>query len=154
MINIDISDETGILKEEHFEVVRHLIEMAADGEEIPDETEVSITFVDNDKIQELNRTYRNIDRSTDVLSFAFLEDELETEIVGAEVPGMLGDIVISTTKAKEQADQYNHSFIRELGFLAVHGFLHLCGYDHMNDGDEKRMFSRQEEVLERYGLQR
>ncbi|HEX7063941.1 MAG TPA: rRNA maturation RNase YbeY [Bacillales bacterium] len=154
MINIDIYDETGKLEEEQVEAVHRLLEIAADGEDIPDGAEVSVTFVDNEKIRELNRTYRNIDRSTDVLSFAFQEEEMESKIVGAEVPQMLGDIVISVAKAEEQAKQYNHSFSRELGFLSVHGFLHLCGYDHMTEADEKRMFTRQEEFLERYGLKR
>lgn len=155
MIEIDIYDETHTLDEEHFKTVRNVLETAADAEKIADGTEVSVTFVNDERIRELNHTYRNMDRPTDVLSFALQEQgEEETQIVGEEVPRTLGDIVISVPKAKEQAESYNHSFLRELGFLAVHGFLHLCGYDHMTEEDERKMFSRQRELLERYGLTR
>ena len=80
--------------------------------------------------------------------------EGELEIVGGDIPRVLGDIIISIPKAREQAVDYNHSFMRELGFLAVHGLLHLLGYDHMNEQDEKRMFDRQKEILDGYGLGR
>lgn len=76
------------------------------------------------------------------------------EIVGAEMPRMLGDIIISIERTKEQAKEYGHSFDRELGFLALHGFLHLLGFDHMNEEDEKVMFTKQKEILEEYGLSR
>ena len=76
------------------------------------------------------------------------------EISGVDLPRILGDIIISVEKAHEQAEEYGHSFLRELGFLAVHGFLHLLGYDHMTEEDEKEMFRRQEEILENYGLTR
>ncbi len=76
------------------------------------------------------------------------------EIVGAEMPRMLGDIIISIERTKEQAEEYGHSFDRELGFLALHGFLHLLGFDHMNEEDEKVMFTKQKEILEEYGLSR
>ena len=155
MIEIDICDETHTLDEEHLETVRGVLETTADAEKIASGTEVSVTFVNDNRIRELNRTYRNIDRPTDVLSFALQEEgEGEVPIVGEEFPKTLGDIVISVPKAKEQAEGYNHSFMRELGFLAVHGFLHLCGYDHMTKEDERKMFSRQKEILKRYGLTR
>jgi probable rRNA maturation factor len=155
MIEIDIYDETHTLDEEHFNTVRSVLETAADAEKIADGTEVSVTFVNDERIRALNHTYRNMDRPTDVLSFALQEEgEGETQIVGEEFPRTLGDIVISVPKAKEQAQEYNHSFMRELGFLAVHGFLHLCGYDHLTEEDERKMFSRQRELLERYGLTR
>ena len=80
--------------------------------------------------------------------------EDEVEIVGAEMPRMLGDIIISIERTKEQAEEYGHSFDRELGFLALHGFLHLLGFDHMNEEDEKVMFTKQKEILEEYGLSR
>lgn len=153
MATIDIYDETGTLQDEHLETVRKLLEFAATSENIHDKTEVSVTFTDNEKIRELNRVYRNLDKPTDVLSFALQEGE----DIGPEeegLPDTLGDIVVSVAKAEEQAEQYNHSFIRELGFLAVHGFLHLCGYDHMTEADEKQMFSRQKELLDGYGLKR
>ena len=80
------------------------------------------------------------------------EDEMQ--IIGDEMPRVLGDIVISIPKAHEQAEEYNHSFMRELGFLTVHGFLHLLGYDHETSEDEKEMFTRQKDILEQYGLSR
>ena len=75
-------------------------------------------------------------------------------MVGADIPRVLGDIIISVPKAREQAVEYNHSVMRELGFLAVHGFLHLLGYDHLTKEDEKKMFERQKEILDGYGLER
>ena len=102
----------------------------------------NVIIVDNKRIREINREYRKIDRETDVISFA-LEDNLNIELPVR----MLGDIYISIDKAREQALSYNHSLERELSFLAVHGLLHLLGYDHMNEEDEKIMFSRQEMIL-------
>lgn len=110
----------------------------------------NIILVDNKKIHELNREYRNIDRETDVITFA-LEDSKEEFITPFRI---LGDIYISIDKAKEQAKEYNHSFKREICFLAVHGLLHLLGYDHMNEEDEKVMFSYQELILNEFGIKR
>ena len=91
----------------------------------------------------MNRDYRQIDKPTDVLSFAMQEiGEGEIDILGEDLPLVLGDIVISVEKAKEQAKSYDHSLERELCFLALHGFLHLIGYDHMTKEDEQQMFSR------------
>lgn len=154
-MDIDIHDETETLNEEQLKTIVQLLEMSAESEKVPEGTEVSVTFVNDERMQELNRTYRNLNRSTDVLSFALQEEgDGELQIVGEGLPQTLGDIIISVTKAKEQAESYQHSFMRELGFLAVHGFLHLCGYDHMNKVDEEKMFSRQRELLENYGLQK
>ncbi|NGM81811.1 rRNA maturation RNase YbeY [Paenibacillus sp. 7124] len=127
-----------------------------------DSGEVDLTFVDNKRIHELNREYRGIDRPTDVLSFALNESgEDEPEIVyemdedDAEgIPDMLGDIIISVTRAKEQAEEYGHSLERELGFLFVHGFLHLLGYDHQDEASESEMMGKQEQVLSQVGLTR
>ncbi|WP_342562444.1 rRNA maturation RNase YbeY [Paenibacillus sp. FSL R7-0345] len=128
-----------------------------------DKGEVDLTFVDNDRIHELNLEYRGIDRPTDVLSFAMNEaGEDEPEIIYAsrdneefaEVPNTLGDIIISVTRAKEQAEEYGHSLERELGFLFVHGFLHLLGYDHQDAESEAEMMSKQEQVLAQVGLTR
>ncbi|MFD1772911.1 rRNA maturation RNase YbeY [Paenibacillus rhizophilus] len=124
--------------------------------------EVDLTFVDNERIHELNREYRGIDRPTDVLSFALNESgEDEPEIVyevdeeeSEGIPDMLGDIIISVTRAKEQADDYGHSLERELGFLFVHGFLHLLGYDHQDEASEAEMMGKQEQVLSQVGLTR
>ncbi len=111
----------------------------------------NLIIVDNNYIHELNKTYRKIDRETDVITFA-LEDE-DTLVLPNE-GRILGDIYISIDKAKEQAKEYKHSLLRELSFLAVHGFYHLLGYDHMTPEEEKIMFGKQEEVLEEYGIRR
>ena len=109
---------------------------------------VSVTFVDNDFIHGLNRDYRHIDRPTDVISFAFLDNE-EDKAQQLKKKGIvvLGDIYISIDKAKEQAQEYGHSLERELSFLFVHGLLHLLGYDHMTPEDEQVMFKLQDEIL-------
>lgn len=114
-----------------------------------------MTFVTNEAIHEINRQYRQKDAPTDVISFALEEmGEGEVEIIAEGMPRILGDIIISIDRTKEQADEYGHSFERELGFLAVHGFLHLLGYDHIVPEDEKVMFGKQDEILESYGLSR
>ena len=116
-----------------------------------DNVSFNLIIVDNEYIHELNRTYRNIDRETDVITFA-LEDE--DSIVLPSDERVLGDIYISIDKAESQSQEYGHSLLRELSFLAVHGFYHLLGYDHMTEEDEKVMFKKQEEVLEEYGISR
>lgn len=155
MIEIDFNDETNQVPENHIQLVEKLIQTAATVCEINDPSELSITFVTNARIQEINREYRDKDAPTDVISFALEElGEDEIEIVGLDAPRILGDIIISVERAKEQAAEYGHSFERELGFLAVHGFLHLLGYDHQNEEEEKLMFGRQEEILQQFGLSR
>jgi probable rRNA maturation factor len=152
---IDLVDETDQLSAEQLDVIEKILNFAADKENVEDESEVSVTFVSNERIHEINREYREKDAPTDVISFAMEElGEGEIELIGAEQPRVLGDIIISVPKAEEQAKEYGHSFLRELGFLSVHGFLHLLGYDHMEKADEEKMFSRQKELLEQYGLTR
>jgi len=152
---IDLNDESQYLTEEQKTLLEDLLELAAREEGIEEEAELSLTLTDNENIREINRDYRGKDQPTDVISFALEEEgEGETGIVGADMPRVLGDIIISFDRAQEQAAEYSHSLSRELGFLAVHGFLHLLGYDHMNDQDEKKMFGRQEEILGAFGLER
>lgn len=110
----------------------------------------NIIFIDNEEIRKINREYRNVDRETDVISFA-LEDNMD---VVYEDFRLLGDIYISYEKAIEQAELYNHSVKREVFFLATHGILHLLGYDHMEEEDEKVMFGKQNELLDGYGITR
>lgn len=105
--------------------------------------EFNIILTDNNYIHELNKQYRNIDRETDVITFALEDDKLFPKTENR----VLGDIYISVDKAHTQSIEYGHSFKRELCFLAVHGFLHLLGYDHMNLEDEKEMFTLQEDIL-------
>lgn len=110
----------------------------------------NIIFVDADKIKEINKTYRNIDRVTDVISFALNDNDEMSNIASNE----LGDIFICVSRAKEQAHEYGHSEKREIAFLSVHGFLHLSGYDHMTEEEEKVMFAKQKEILEKANIRR
>ncbi|WP_339232212.1 rRNA maturation RNase YbeY [Bacillus sp. PS108] len=152
---IDIVDETGSVSEEMLKEVENLLQFAAEREGVQDQAEVSVTIVSNDDIHQINKEYRGKDAPTDVISFALEEEgEGEVEIVGAEMPPVLGDIIISADRTREQAEEYNHSFKRELGFLAVHGFLHLLGYDHMTKEEEEEMLTKQKELLDAYGLKR
>lgn len=118
-----------------------------------DEAEVSLMLVDDERIHELNREYRGVDRPTDVLSFA-LQEETEEEPDTEFEDDMLGDIVISVPRAREQAIDYGHSFEREIVYLAVHGTLHLLGYDHEDDEDKQEMRAKEEEVMAVLGLER
>ncbi|MCD8501248.1 MAG: rRNA maturation RNase YbeY [Bacillaceae bacterium] len=151
-IHIEIQDETGQVNEEQIALVKKLLHFASTEENVDESAEVSVTFVSNETIKEINREYRQKDYVTDVISFALNDDDSDTMI--EEIPNLLGDIIISYEKAIEQAEEYQHSLDREVGFLAVHGFLHLLGYDHMNESDEKEMFTKQEEILKAYGLQK
>lgn len=154
-MHIDYHDATNSIDEEYIELLDRLLTSAAKKEGVTKEAEMSVNFVDNDEIQEINRNYRQKDMPTDVISFAMQETvEGEMAIVGEELPVTLGDIVISVDRAKEQAKEFNHSFKRELAFLTIHGFLHLLGYDHMNEEDEKIMFGLQEEILGEFGIER
>ena len=155
MLLIDFIDETNIVEEKDTELVSSLLQFAAKEEGITEECELSITFVDNEAIRDINREYRGKDSATDVISFAMEEmGEGEIEIIGAGMPRVLGDLIISIDQTKLQAEEYGHSFERELGFLALHGFLHLLGYDHIEKQDEIVMFNRQKDILDRYGLSR
>ncbi|MEK6189872.1 MAG: rRNA maturation RNase YbeY [Carnobacterium alterfunditum] len=158
-MELDLYDETNRITTEQKELVNSLLEFAGKHLELPDDTEMSVTFVDDDAIQKINKTYRGKDQSTDVISFA-IEDEVEDELtinfdnLEEPMPRNIGDIIISVDKTASQANEYGHSFDRELGFLALHGFLHLNGHDHMDPEDEKEMFGLQKEILEAYGLKR
>ena len=123
-------------------------------EEFKGPAEISVKFVDDDEIHKLNKQYRNVDNSTDVLSFPIGENGVYdiNKDTGAQ---MLGDIVISMPHAVEQAERYGHSLQREIGFLTVHSMLHLLGYDHEGGGLESvRMREKEETVLTQLGLQR
>ena len=154
MFTIDFSDHTELVKDEWYEQIEKLLNFAKQQEEISEDAELSITFVDKSEIQEINKMYRDKDKVTDVISFALEEDEPDIDMSEFDIPRVLGDIIICTDVAQEQSESYGHSFERELGFLALHGFLHLLGYDHMNEEDEKLMFGRQKEILDSFGLER
>jgi len=146
--NLEIFNETNQEIDEYSKVIEDLYRYTLAKDKISGYVEACIIFVDNQKIQEINREYREKDTVTDVISFA-MEDNVdgEVQIVGEGLPRILGDIYISLDRCREQANDYGHSFKRELLFLALHGFLHLLGYDHLNQADEKIMFSLQEEIL-------
>ncbi|WYJ76775.1 endoribonuclease YbeY [Enterococcus sp. DIV2402] len=162
MMEITFIDETNAVSNDKVADIESLLQFAADYLKLPEETEMSVTFMDNAAIQVINRTYRDKDAPTDVISFAMEEegeDELpiifdEEDDFELDMPRTLGDIMISTERAQEQAQEYGHSYDRELGFLALHGFLHINGYDHMTPEDEKVMFGLQKEILDAYGLER
>ena len=133
-------------------LVRRAIKAALEYEKVAFVPEISVTFTDNEGIRELNACHRNIDRETDVLSFPLFEKE---DLLSATDGDALGDIVISFERAREQANEYGHSFEREVAFLTVHSMLHLLGHDHeISEADEKEMFFRQEEILKTMGLLR
>ncbi|HWJ03422.1 MAG TPA: rRNA maturation RNase YbeY [Verrucomicrobiae bacterium] len=117
--------------------------------------EVSVVLTDDKYIRELNREYRDKDCSTDVLSFSMLESSgEEPKIVGLDEDHVLGDVFISMETAQRQAEEYAHSLEREVVYLAVHGILHLLGYDHMVEADQQRMREREEEVMAKLDLRR
>ena len=147
MNNFEIFNETD--EQIDIEEERKFIEYALKALNL-ENVEFNIIFVDNEKIREINKQYRGIDRPTDVISFAYNDDETDTAYAGDEI----GDIFICLDRAAEQAVEYEHSLEREVGFLAVHGYLHLKGYDHMTKEEEKVMFKKQEEILDAYGLKR
>ena len=134
------------------ETIERVINKTLEVEGCDFSAQVSVTIVDADKIRSLNREMRNIDAVTDVLSFPMLEFDGNREMIADDydLDGdnlMLGDIVICAERAKEQAEEFGHSFLREMAFLTVHSMLHLLGYDHMDEEQEREMFARQEEIL-------
>ncbi|QXM05700.1 rRNA maturation RNase YbeY [Crassaminicella indica] len=130
-------------------LIRKAVDLCLEKEGISKEIEVSISFVDNEEIHILNRDFRGVDRPTDVLSFPQY-----VNIKEIEEPICIGDIVISLERAKEQADEYGHSFEREVLFLTVHSMFHLFGYDHDTEENRKIMRKKEEEVLEEMGILR
>lgn len=135
------------------ELIKSCTEQALIEEEITDDAEISVTFVDNENIRELNKMHRNIDRETDVLSFpAFLDEGFEVDPENDAM--VLGDIVISLEKALTQSKEYGHSMKRETAFLIAHSLFHLLGYDHTTEDEEKEMFEKQEKVLQKLGITR
>lgn len=144
----------------HQDLVTAVLDYAGHYLDLPDNTEMSVTFMNNDEIHRYNREYRNIDKPTDVISFAIEDDSddlpiLPDEEMDRELAKNIGDILVSVDIIASQADYLGHSYERELGFLVVHGFLHLNGYDHMlGPAEEKEMFDLQRKILDSYGLKR
>ncbi|WP_422660330.1 rRNA maturation RNase YbeY [Paenibacillus sp. EC2-1] len=154
--------EEFVISDNLISLLERILQQAGTIEGVTD-GEVDLTFVDDVQIHELNKEYRGIDRPTDVLSFAMHETtdeelqiiyELDEGDEAGNVPDVLGDIIISVPRAKLQSEEYGHSLERELGFLFVHGFLHLLGYDHQDEASEAVMMGKQEAVLAEVGLTR
>ena len=134
-------------------LVRRAIEATLKYEGYQNNAEISVTFTDNEKIQKINNEFRGIDKPTDVLSFPLTDYESSNVPFADELDGSLGDIVISLERAKEQAEEFGHSFEREIAFLTVHSMLHLLGYDHVNSEEEDaEMRAKQREIMEIMGL--
>ena len=162
---VEMIDETGQVSEEIKNQTLDLLQFAAEktGKE---NKEMAVTFVTNERSHELNLEYRDTDRPTDVISLeykpesdlTFSEEDLAENSELAEMldefDAYIGELFISVDKAREQAEKYGHSFEREMGFSALHGFLHINGYDHYTPEEEKEMFTLQEEILTAYGLKR
>ena len=162
---IEMVDETGQVSQEIIKQTQEILEFAAQktGKE---NKEMAVTFVSNERSHELNLEYRDTDRPTDVISLEYkpeldiavdeedLLDHPELAEMLEDFDAYIGELFISVDKAREQAEEYGHSFEREMGFLAVHGFLHINGYDHYTPEEEAEMFGLQEEILTAYGLTR
>lgn len=148
LIEIDYDDITKLPKEE--KLIKKVIETVLKEEKIIRDLEIYVTLTNNNQIHKINLEQRNVDRPTDVLSFPMFERE-EVHLLkekNEEEPDILGDIIISIEKVKEQAEEYGHSFERELAYLTTHGMLHLLGYDHMIKEEKEQMRKREEEILE------
>ena len=152
-MNININYEDPSFQHDEYEkVIDRVCEEAALVYGLGPKAEISILLCHNDYIHTLNKQYRNIDRPTDVLSFALNKGE-EDGYDGPDT-ALLGDIIISLEKVQEQADEYGHSFERELAYLTIHGMLHILGYDHMEPDDKAEMRKEEEFILQRLGYVR
>jgi len=141
------------------ELVKKVITTVLKVEEVIDNVEVSVSFVDNEEIRKLNKYYRGIDKPTDVLSFPLAEfeetyDKIEKIDQESEEVQPIGDIVISLEKALEQSIEYGHSFEREVAYLTAHSMLHLLGYDHQTEEERKIMRQKEEEIMARLNIRR
>lgn len=150
-IDFALVNEVEGFDEDYQQIYLEIIKETVNQLEIDEDLELSCILVDDQKIHEINKEYRNIDRSTDVISFA-LEDNEQYYVSG--MPRSLGDIFISIDHAKMQAEEYGHSLKREMCFLFTHGLLHLLGFDHMEAEDEKEMIAMQKTILEALAIGR
>lgn len=166
MIFIDNRQTAILLTKVNEKVLKDIIDYTLKEEGVNIDYEISVIFIDNNMIKELNHEYRSIDKETDVLSFPMLEykpkkvyKDLFLHFSFADDyfdDGrlILGDIALSLEKAKEQSEEYGHSFIREICYLTIHSVLHLLGYDHMEEDDKLLMRKREEEILENFNIKR
>ncbi|MEF9992003.1 MAG: rRNA maturation RNase YbeY [Romboutsia sp.] len=149
-IILDDRQEKIKVSEDLIEKIKDIIVECLDYEGYDDNYEVSLSFVDNKEIHQLNRDYRGVDRSTDVLSFPLLSDDFDIELEEES----LGDIVVSLERALEQSIDYNHSFEREVCFLICHSMFHLLGYDHDTEENTTEMRSKEEHILNKLNITR
>ena len=155
-MNLLIDNRTEeMLTAELEETIRKAVAESLKYEAFDENCEISVSIVDNEEIRQINKQFRNIDRATDVLSFPMLTfAEGEEAEVNENDEIILGDIIISLERAREQAEEYGHSLKREIAFLTAHSMLHLLGYDHMEPEEEAEMFDRQKEILMQAGFPR
>lgn len=156
---IDLNDETGKVTSEVLDQTKKLLIFAAKFIHLPESKEMSVTFVENERSQDINKKFRDTNAPTDVISLEYkpdtinFDENISAELL-AELDPFIGELYINIDRAKEQAADYGHSLAREYGWLTVHGFLHINGYDHYTPEEEKEMFTLQEEILNDYGLTR
>jgi probable rRNA maturation factor len=156
IIEIINQQEKSEFSKEMENLIKDAINLVADEAQLSKDFEVSVTICDDESIKEINREYRNIDKSTDVLSFpmfSYSEPEVFSEEI-FEGENTFGDIIISLETAIRQSEEYGHSSEREVAFLTVHSMLHLLGYDHIEDSDRALMREREEYFLEKMGQRR
>ncbi|KEI97384.1 heat-shock protein [Clostridium botulinum A2B7 92] len=166
MIYIDNRQNKIKVDEEFENKIKEIIDYALKEEKVNIDYEVSVVFIDNNSIKEINKDYRNIDKATDVLSFPMLDYEkgevfkdvyLNYEFDESDLDEgnlVLGDIALSLEKAEEQSKEFGHSFLRETSYLTIHSVLHLLGYDHMEEDEKAIMRQREEEILKSFNLHR
>lgn len=152
MLKIEFSNQIEKNLEEFELIYIRIASIANDYLKIEDNFTISVTIVDNNTIKEINKSYRMIDKETDVISFAFLD--VEDKIINSDNEVILGDIYIAYEVALRQAQEYQHSLKRELSFLFLHGLLHLLDYDHLTKEEEEEMFTLQEEILKKLEILR
>ena len=155
MIEVNYNAISELPNEE--KLIKEVVSRVLEEEKVLPEVDVYITLTNNEEIHKINKEYRDVDRPTDVLSFPMYERD---EIAGLkndtddEIEKILGDIIVSIEKVREQAEEYGHSFERELAYLVTHGMLHLLGYDHMREEEKAVMRKREEEILETLNITR
>lgn len=148
MIEVNYNEIDELPKEE--KLIKEVVNKVLEEEKVLTEVDVYITLTNNEEIHKINKEYRDVDMPTDVLSFPMYEREEIKDLkndTDDEVEKILGDIIVSIEKVKEQAEEYGHSFERELAYLVTHGMLHLLGYDHMIEEEKVVMRKREEEIL-------
>lgn len=155
MIDVDYKNLKKMPKEEN--LIKKVVAEVLQEEKILHDVDVYVTLTNDEEIHQINREYRQVDRPTDVLSFPMYEREeipFLKEQKKTEEEEILGDIIISVERVKAQAEEYGHSFERELAYLVTHGMLHLLGYDHMIEEEKKEMRMREEKILEKMDITR